>query len=405
GDPQAALAGLKVLDLMWVFAGPLATRTLADFGATVIRVESSHAIDAARTINPAMDGVAGPERAAGFINVNAGKLGISVNIATEEGRAVIRRLAKWADVLTESFSPKAMKKWGLDYETLSADNPGLIMLSSCLNGQTGPWSRLAGFGTMGAQLAGFGELAGWPDRAPAGMFGAYTDYVAPKFTVAAILAAVEERRSSGRGQYIDLSQAEASLHFLTPGFLEYGVNGRVMRRIGNASDWWAPQGLYPCSGEDKWGAIACETAEQWRSLASAAGHPEWLADARFATNADRMANRGPLDDLIAGWTATHSQGEVEAALQAAGVPVHRSAASEDAFADPHLIARNQFPLVQHAELGEVPVEGPRFRLSATPAKLTRGGATLGQDTDYVLREILGLGDGEIVELISAGALE
>ena len=402
----SALQGLKVLDLMWVFAGPTASRYFADHGATVIRVESAHAIDAARTINPAKDGIAGPERAGGFINVNAGKLGISVNIGTAAGRAVIRRLANWADVLMESFSPKAMKKWGLGYDALSQENPRLIMLSSCLNGQTGPWAGLAGFGTMGAQIAGFGELAGWPDRPPAGMFGAYTDYVAPKFTAAAVLAALEERRSSGKGQYIDFSQAEASLHFIAPAFLEYAVNGRVMRRNGNASDWWAPQGLYPCQGDDRWVAVVCETEAQWRGLCSATGNDRgWLDDPRFANNAARKQNYQALDALIGAWTANRTQAEVEQQLQAAAVPCHRSATSEDAFADPQLLARGHFVEVDHGELGRVSVENARFRLSATPPVVTRGGPTMGQDNDYVLRNILGLGDEEIVELIAAGALE
>jgi benzylsuccinate CoA-transferase BbsF subunit len=258
---------------------------------------------------------------------------------------------------------------------------------------------------MGAQLAGFGELAGWPDRAPAGMFGAYTDYVAPKLTAAAILAAVEERRRSGRGQYIDLSQAEASLHFITPAFLEYFVNGRVMKRAGNASDWWAPQNLYPCQGDDRWVAIACETEAQWRALTAAAGHAEWRDDPRFATNEVRMANREALDELIGEWTSARTQSEVEDILQAAGVPAHRSAVSADLFADPQLVARDAFPLAEHAEHGMVPVENSRFVLSETRAVITRAGATMGLDNDYVLREVLGLGDDEIVELIAAGALE
>jgi crotonobetainyl-CoA:carnitine CoA-transferase CaiB-like acyl-CoA transferase len=202
GGAASPLAGLKVADFMWVAAGPWAIRYLVDFGATVVRVESSKRID-----HPHDRSVQGRDPGPGTqrrpCDDERREARLSLDLSSEEGRRVARKLCDWADVVTESFTPGAMAKIGLDYETIRQTNPGVIMISSCLNGQTGPYAHLAGFGTMGAQIAGFGDLAGWPDRAPAGPAGAYTDYLAPKFEAAAILAALEHRRRTGEGQYID----------------------------------------------------------------------------------------------------------------------------------------------------------------------------------------------------------
>ncbi|HLZ71587.1 MAG TPA: CoA transferase, partial [Dehalococcoidia bacterium] len=233
GGEAAALAGLKILDFTWVFAGPMGVRPLADYGATVVHVESAVRPDILRTNVPFKDNVPGIERGGGYANVSAGKLGLTLNLSKAEALAVVRRLVAWADVVVENFSPKAMRNWGLDYAALRQINPEIIMVSTCLNGQTGPEAGLAGFGTMGAMIAGFGELAGWPDKDPAGPFLAYTDYVSPRYIASAILAALDHRRRTGEGQYIDLSQVEAALHFLTPALLDYTVNGRITRRAGN----------------------------------------------------------------------------------------------------------------------------------------------------------------------------
>ncbi|MBV8055230.1 MAG: CoA transferase, partial [Deltaproteobacteria bacterium] len=213
---QLPLSGLKIVDLFWAMAGPATTRALADYGATVVRVESARRLDTCRTIGPYVRNQPGINNSGIFINLNAGKLGITLDLGKEEGRAVFHDLVRWGDIVTESFSPKAMRAWGLDYEALRRIKPDLIMVSSCLMGQTGPFSKFAGYGNLAAAMCGFGNLCGWPDRAPAGPYGSYTDCVAPRFTIASILAALEYRRRTGRGQYIELSQAEASMHFLGP---------------------------------------------------------------------------------------------------------------------------------------------------------------------------------------------
>jgi benzylsuccinate CoA-transferase BbsF subunit len=297
-----------------------------------------------------------------------------------------------------------MRAWGLTYEELRKVNPRVIMMSTNLNGQTGPHASLAGFGTMGAAAGGFAELHGWPDRMPAGA-GAYTDYVAPKFIASSMLAALDHRRRTGEGQYIDLSQTEASVHFITPVMLDYTVNGRVQTRMGNASGDFAPSGVYPVAGTDRWVAISALTEAQWHALCEAAGHPEWRADPRFSTSVARLQNRDALDELIAGWTAGMEGDAVEETLQRATVPVHRVNTSADCFADAQLRFREHLVTVEHPELGPVPVESSRMRFSRTPARVTRPGPAFGQDNERVLREILGLSEDEVIELTVAGALE
>ena len=221
------LAGIKILDFSWAWAGPTVTRALADFGADVIKVESSRRLDTARTVGPWWHGEVAAEGSAPFHNLNAGKRAITVDLATPEGRDVALDLVRWADVVTESFSPKAMAAWGLGYEALRRANPGLIMVSSCLMGQTGPLAGFAGYGNLAAAWCGFAEFVGWADRPPVGPFGAYTDYISPRLALATLLAALDHRRRTGEGQFIDVSQAEAALHFLTPALLDAQVNQRA----------------------------------------------------------------------------------------------------------------------------------------------------------------------------------
>lgn len=402
---RPALDGVKVLDFMWVIAGPASTRSLADYGATVVHVESTRVVDAARTVQPFWQSKAGPERSSVYASVGAGKLGCTLNLRNPATQPLLRRLVEWADVVTDSFACGAMKRLGLDYAALCEWNPSIVVISSCLNGQSGPHATLAGFGTMGAQMAGFGELAGWPDRPPAGPFGAYTDYVAPKFTVAAILAALDHRRRTGVGQYIDLSQSEASLHFIAPAILDYTVNGHLMKRIGNASHEACPHGVYPALGADRWVAIAAETAAQWQALAGAIGRADWLQRADLTDLAGRQAQREEIEAALAAWTRTRAVEAIETRLQAVGVPVHRSAVSIDLCADPQLAAREHFVTVPHPELGPIPIENSRMRFSDTPARVTRPGPMCGEHNDQILRDILGYGDAEIAALTAAGVIE
>jgi crotonobetainyl-CoA:carnitine CoA-transferase CaiB-like acyl-CoA transferase len=401
----AALADVKVVDFMWVMAGPAATRVLADYGATVVRIESTRRIDTARTLAPYRDGRLGPENSGCFQNLNAGKRMLTLDPTTDAGRRVVLDLVAWADVVAESFSPGTMRRWGLDYETLRTVKPDLVMLSTCLMGQTGPLATFAGYGNLAAAISGFSNLGGWPDRPPAGPFSAYTDYVSPRFIAAAILAALDHRRRTGQGQHVDLSQAEASLHFLAPALLDYTVNGRVAGRIGNRDPDHAPHGVYPAAGRDRWVAIAVTTDVEWRSLCDAIERPDLAADAHLAHAPGRRAEAERLDEALATWTRKRDALAIQASLQARGVPAHVVQESRDLVRDPQLAHRHHFVTLTHPTHGTAVVEGSRFVLSRTPAVVEGSAPTWGRDTESVLRGILGYDDDAVTALVAAGALE
>ena len=398
------LEGLRVLDFMWVMAGPVVTRVLADYGATVIRVESPSRPGAGRSMAPFRNGEFAPQNSLFFDNMNAGKLGLSLNLSCDEGRAVARDLVRWADVVGESFAPRAFRRWGLDYDSLRAVKPDLIMISSSLFGQDGPLSDVSGFGTMGAAIATFIELTGYPERSPAGPFSAYTDTVAPRFALAALLAALDDRRRTGEGQYIDHSQIESSLHFLTPWLLDYQLTGRVLTRMGNRDPDMAPHGVYPSRGDDDWVAVAVRDDGDWQRLCAVLARPDLAGDVRYATLAGRLANQDELDAAIAAWTLTRTPAESEATLQAGGVPAHAVIRASSAVDDPQLVHRGHLVRVPHSLHGESVVEGSRFRLSRTPARIGRPPA-VGEDTEQVLKDILGYDDERIADLAAAGAFD
>ncbi len=377
------LSGLKMLDLMWVMAGPAGTRALCDFGVNTVRIESSTRIDTARTLQPFIDDEATqPEGSSMFHNMNAGKQMMTVDPANPQGRELILDLVRWADVVTESFTPRAMRGWDLTWETIHEVNPRAIMMSSCLMGQNGPLAEFAGFGNLAAAFAGFTPLCGWSDRSPAGPFGAYTDYVAPRFASAALLAALHERDRTGQGQYIDVSQMEAAIHFLTPAFLQYRLTGEKWLADGNNDPYMSPHGVFPSEGEDQWVAIACRNEADRAAL-------------------DSVLNGMDLED----WTLGRSAEDAMNTLQAAGVPAHAVQDSAACFADPQLQHRNHFVELTHPTQGQSVVEGARIVFGRTPAGRPQVAPTMGADNDSVLRDLLGYSDEQIVELVASGALQ
>jgi len=402
-DDALPLRDVKILDFMWAVAGPVTTRILADYGATVVRVESGQRMDVARTLRPTVPG-GGSENAALFHSCNIGKRMISLDISRPESREVIQDLVRWADVVCESFAPGKMEKLGLDYASLREIKPDLIMFSNSLLGQTGPLARFAGYGNLGAAIGGFFEMGGWPDRAPAGPYGAYTDYMAPRFNASAVLAALEHRRRSGEGQQIDVAQIETGLHFLAPALLALGACGEVFTRAGNADAACAPHGCYPVEGEDRWIAIAVDGDGPWEALCEVLDAPEWISDPRFADAAARRVNADALDAEVAERTRTRTGEDLEAALIAGGVPTHRVLDSPGLCEDAQLRFRGHFVERTSGDLRTV-VEGPRSRLSRTPAHVGDAIPTFGADTQWVLSDLLGYEGERIAELAMAGVLE
>ncbi len=397
---ERPLEGLKVLDFMWAVAGPGATRALADHGATVVKIESELKPDVIRGVNPFIGEDGGQENALQFHSLNAGKLDLTLDLSVPEARDVILDLARWADVVTESFSPKAMANWGLSYEDLRAVNPDLIMFSSCLMGQTGPMRLYAGFGTMAAAIAGFYPVTGWPDRIPAGPFTAYTDYVSPRLSVVAILAALEQRARTGEGCHVDFAQLEGALHFLAPQLLDQEINGRTAARNGNADAEMCPHAVYPSAGDDRWVAVACATDDHWAALADAIGAGEL---ATLPVEA-RRAKAEEIDARIAAWTEARTPADATEILQGLGVPAHGVAEASDTVADPQLEHRGHYRQAPHPNHGMTWVEGPNYTLSRTPSRVDWGGPTFGQHNSEVLEEILGYDVDRIAELIIAGAV-
>lgn len=398
---ELPLHGVKVLDFMWAMAGPAASRVLADYGATVVRVESEHKLEVARGLNPFVQGVPGADSSGLFLNMNSGKLGLALDLSKPEAREVILDLVRWCDVLCESFSPRAMEAWGLGYEQLREVNPDLIMVSSCLMGQTGPMRLYSGFGNLAAAISGFHYITGWPDRDPSGPFSAYTDYVSPRFTVAAVMAALDHRRRGGGGQYVDFSQAESAIHLLGPALLDYEVNGRVAERQGNRDRLMAPHGVYPAAGDDRWVAVAVEDDDRWRALSAELGR----ADLAGLSAQERLERADELDAVVAGWTSSQDEGAVQERLQALGIAAHVVQNTVECWHDPQLAHRGHFVTVDHALHGPVTVEASRFTFSRTPPTSYRPAPTLGQHAFEVLTELLGYDVERVADLAAAELLE
>src|SRR5439155_10447409 len=260
-------------------AGPLATRYLADHGATVIRVESSVRPDFLRlyAITASQRSLDASPMFAAF---NCNKLGITLNLKQPEAREIALRLVRWADVVAENFAPGAMTRFGLAYEDLVKEKPDLVMVSTCLHGQTGPERDYPGFGGQGSALSGFNHLTGWPDREPLGPYGTITDSLAPRFAAAAVVAALLRKRRTGLGAYLDLSQVECAIYSLGETIVEQSLTGSPPGRLANRSRDAAPHGAFRCAGDDRWTAIAIWSDDEWNTLREAAGFPD---DARFAT--------------------------------------------------------------------------------------------------------------------------
>lgn len=388
------LDGLKVLDLAWVVAGPLIGRNFADFGATVVRVESSKRVETARLMGPFPGGEYDVQRCALYDTCNSGKLGLTLDLSHPEARDIVRSLARWADVVVESFTPGQMARWGLSYEALSKDNPGLIMVSTSLTGQTGPFSRYSGYGGHGAAIAGFQNIVGRIDAAPVGPYGPYTDFVTPRFGIPATLAALDHRRRTGRGCWLDISQTEAGVQFLAAQIAETSVTGKVQGAIGNRDLAMAPHGVFPTEGDDAWIAIAVQSDEQWTRLASLAqiDEPEW------ATVQGRKRDEDALERRIEQWTSGQDVSALEQLLQNIGIPAHRLVTIEEFADDPQIQARQHIIQLPHALSGISAIEASPFTLRRTPAQYQRTAPHFGRDNAEVLRDILGFDADTIAAL-------
>jgi len=405
GTPGAgAWHGTRILEFGTGAAGPIAVRYFAEHGATVVRVESRSRPDFLRTYGLGPGNPCGLEGSDMFDALNVGKLGVTLNLKHPEGVGLAKRLVDWADAVAENFAPRAMRGFGLGYASLSAEKPDLVMVSSCLQGQTGPHKDYPGFGGQGSALGGYNLLTGWPDREPVGPYGTITDSLAPRFVASALAAGLLYRRRTGRGVHLDVSQVEAAVFSLTPWVLDYDVNGHIGSRQGNRSERFVPHGAFPCAGEDRWVAIAAWDDADWARLCGVMGVTASTAG-RLATLEARRAAIDEVEALVADWTTTRRAEEVAETLQGAGIEAVPVADLGDASADPQLHHRGHFVTLEHPCMGECGYERNGFRLSDATAGYERTSPTLGEHNDVILGEILGLDAAERARLAADGVLE
>ena len=404
GDGALPFTGVRVADFSWVGVGPITAKALADHGANVIRVESELRPDVLRGGRPFKDDVPGANRSQFFGDFNTSKRGLALDLTTAEGLAIAKRLIAWADVCLESFAAGKLASLGLGADVLRELNPSLIMVDTCLMGQTGPAASFAGFGFHAAAVAGFHDVTGWPDLPPSGPRTAYTDTICPRFLTATVMAALDRRRRTGEGQSIDAGQLEMALHFLAPEILDYQARGRLPERLGNADPAFAPHGVYACAGDDRWCAIAVESDAQWESLRGALGDPGWARARELAVVAGRLARRADLDAWITEWTCSREAGEVMQTLQAAGVPAGVAMRSSDLLADEHYAARGFYRYLEHPEMGRVPYAGHQFRIAGYESGPRGPAPLLGEHSAEILSEELGLSSEEIEAALIAGAI-
>jgi crotonobetainyl-CoA:carnitine CoA-transferase CaiB-like acyl-CoA transferase len=389
------LAGVRVLELTKVWAGPYAGKQLAFLGAEVIRVESRGSLDVTRTF-----GIDDIDKAPGFQAVNPQKLSVQIDMKSKEGIALVKALASKCDILIENLRPGAIDRLGLGYAAVKAAKPDMIFVSMGMFGNDGPLAYQTGYAPCFVALGGVSALVGYAGEPPAGMNIRYADSTFGTAAAFAALVALIHRRRTGEGQFIDLSAVETMTSMIGDSILDYSLNGRVAGCDGNRHPEMAPHGLYPCGQED-WISIAIASDAGWRALCAAMDQPALGDDPRFRTLADRKANEAALDDIVAGWTRGYDAKTLAADLQKQGIAAAKSQNSVDLIADEHLWARGFYRHVRDAAGQERAILGPASRMTGA-AEINDGAPRLGQHNGYVFGEIMGMSAAEQERLMAAG---
>ena len=410
-DGRRALAGLRVIDLSQIFAGPYATKLLADMGADIIRVECAARSGRGGAL-PKMkpggvfgasfpDGDTGDrsyKRFAYYNEINRNKYAITLDLTKPLGVDVFLRLVRISDVVVENFTPRVMKNLGLDYPVLKETNPQIIMISLSGYGQDGPYRDYVAYGEGIEAMTGLSKLTAYPDGTPLKPGVAYADATSGLHAAFAILTALRYRRLTGEGQYIDLAMREAVTPLMAEAIMDYVMNSRVARPMGNRHRSMAPHGCYRSRGEDEWVVIAISSDEEWRSLCQVMGEPLWTRDQKFATLPARLANLEELDRLIEEWTSQYDHIELMNMLQHAGVKAGAVLNIEELVHDPHLKERGFFEQLAHPEAGTHLYPGVSWRMTKTPGRLRLPAPCFGEHNDYVFSELLGMSKEEILRL-------
>lgn len=397
--------GIKIAEFAAIAAGPLIGKHMADHGATVVHVESHERPDGFRqNYPPYKDNKPGINRSGAFTMCNNNKYGVTINLKAKGGVDLAKRLIAWADIVIENFTPGTMKKLGLGYEDMKKVNPDIILLSSCNQGQTGPHAFHPGFGSHLSSLCGFTYMTGYQDRLPCILYGPYVDHIGVGYGVIAAVAALEHRRRTGEGQFVDLAQYEVGVQFMIPALLDYSINKRVPERDGNRHGYAAPHNTYRCQGEDRWCVISVFNDDEWKTLCKVMGREDLVSDPRFKTIPARKQNEQALDSEIEKWTSKLTAEEVFKKLQDKGVKAGFVENMDDMFKDPQLKHRGFWAAVDHPEIGRYHAEGPPFLFSKTPFKIDRPAPMLGEHNETVFQKFVGMPKDEYDRLVEEGVI-
>ncbi len=396
-QPSGALAGYKVLELCSTVAGPACGRLLADHGADVIKVEP-----------PAGDPLRSMGKHAGDVSLYAAtilrnKRAITIDMKTPRGRELVRALALKCDVLVENFRPGVMERLGLSYESLSVENPGLVMVRISGYGQSGPYRLRPGYGAICEAMAGVRHLTGDPDRPPARVALATTDYLSAVYAAFGATMALLNRQRTGHGQVVDVALYEAAFSQMEAYVPAFETIQFVPKRVGPNLPNMAPNSLYP-TRDAGYVLIAANSDPTFRRLLDVMGRPELINDPQLCSIRIRGQNIERCNEVVSAWTRQHDGEEIEQMLIQAEVPVSRVYTMPDIFADPHFAARDMLPSVPHPELGTLRHPGIVPKLSATPGRIRHSGPDQGQDTRAVLEHELGLSATEIDTLAAQGVI-
>jgi benzylsuccinate CoA-transferase BbsF subunit len=395
---KSPLAGVRVADFSWAWAGPYTTLLLGFLGAEIIKIESRRRLDHSRLMSLTTgQSFQNLDASPIFCQLNLNKLGVTLNLSKPEGIELAKRIVAMSDIVMENFRPGVMEKLGLGYSVLKEIKPDLIMLSVSARGQKGPERHYVGYAPNFGALGGLSYLTGYYGGKPSTLVGSM-DLRVGTWAVFAALSALVHRQRTGEGQYIDLSASEAISCLITDSIMEYTINGRIPSRMGNRDDIMAPHNCYRCQGEDRWVSIAVSTQEEWKALCGVMGNPQWSKDTKFSDPYQRWQNQEELDRRITEWTKTRTAEEVTELCQRVGVAAFPSYSNKDMFESPHLKERGFATEVTHPVVGKHTTINPPWKLGATPARITRQAPLIGEHNDYVFGELLGLSKEEIMKL-------
>lgn len=406
GDIKEVFQGLKVVEWSHAITGPFVGKLFADFGAEVVKVETTKRnMDITRLSVPYAGGIPHPDRSPTFLRFNTSKKSVTLDLKKPEGLALFKKLLEWADVYLNNQRPGAMKRLGLGYEDVKKINKEIIMVDISNFGQEGPYASAGGWGTLPMAASGqfhfnrnkdgLPMVTGWTNTA---------DVVGPIAAQIAIISALDYRKRSGKGQYIDVSQLDIMTQLFGVSLLDYNINKRIQEAVGNKDPQAAPHGVYRCKGEDQWCAIAIYSDEEWKDFCTLMGNPEWARTKKFKNLLLRKEHEDELDQLITNWTINRSRYEVMDLMQKANLAAGAVQDISDILeGDPQVRHRRLYPKIKHPVMGKCFHSGWPFILSETPVQI-RTSPCLGEHNEYVFINLLGLSDADFLDGIKSEAI-